>query len=207
VATPVRKEHDAYGTVELPAECLYGLNTARAVEYFDFSGRTLGDEPGLVAGFAAVKQAAAAANRRTGCLDAEQADAIVRACDDMRSGRLSDWLVVDLLEGAGGTSLNMNVNEVLANAAIVRLGGNPGDYARVHPNDHVNRSQSTNDVVPSAISLPTMWCRARSAWRVIRRPASSSVYSTNWPGRSPPGKRSFRPSFAWGAPASRMPSR
>ena len=153
MATPVRKEHDAYGTVELPAECLYGLNTARAVEYFDFSGRTLGDEPGLVAGFAAVKQAAAAANRRTGCLDAERADAIVRACDDMRSGRLSDWLVVDLLEGAGGTSLNMNVNEVLANAAIVRLGGNPGDYARVHPNDHVNRSQSTNDVVPSAISL------------------------------------------------------
>lgn len=151
--TAFRTETDALGSITLPADCLYGINTARAVTNFPFPGPRLGDEPEFVRAFAAIKQAAARANRDLGVLSDERARLIDRACEDLTAGKLNAALVVSLLEGSGGTSLNMNVNEVVANHACRLGGGGPGDHAHVHPNDHVNRSQSTNDVVPAALQL------------------------------------------------------
>ncbi|WP_374571337.1 lyase family protein [Phenylobacterium sp.] len=155
-----RIEVDALGAVPVPAGALYGAQTARAIGNFPLSGRTLGSEPAFVAAFAQVKRAAARANAALGVVPAETAEAIAAAAADMAAGSFNADLVVDLFEGSGGTSLNMNVNEVLANAAQRRLGGALGVYDRAHPNDHVNRSQSTNDVTPTAIKLA---CRAMLA--------------------------------------------
>jgi aspartate ammonia-lyase len=150
-----RIEKDALGTVEIPSDALYGINTARAINNFDFSLRRLQNEPAFIRAFARIKAAAATANARLGALPSDTAALIIAACEDMTHGRLDSWLVVDMYEGSGGTSLNMNVNEVLANRAIQIKGGQSGEYEFVHPNDHVNRSQSTNDVVPSAIRIAT----------------------------------------------------
>jgi len=153
----MRTEADFLGEVCLAADCLYGVQTARALENFGFSGRPLGSQRHFVEALALVKAAAARANRRLGTLDQSRAGAIEAACRDMRAGELSQHLVVDMMEGSGGTSINMNVNEVAANRALQHLGHDPGHYAKVHPNDHVNRSQSTNDVIPTAIKMA---CRA-----------------------------------------------
>jgi aspartate ammonia-lyase len=148
-----RCEQDALGTCMVPADALYGVHSVRALDNFPSSGRRLGDEARLLAAFAQVKRAAAVANAESGVLDGERASAIGLAADEVVDGRHREQFIVDLLEGAGGTSLNMNVNEVLANRALQLLGREPGDYAYLHPNDHVNRSQSTNDVVPTAILM------------------------------------------------------
>jgi aspartate ammonia-lyase len=148
-----RSEEDTLGALELPADSLYGINTARALLNFDFSARKLAGERAFVRAFAKIKAAAARANVRLDVLAPETARLINAACADMEQGRLDAWLLVDMYEGSGGTSLNMNVNEVLANRAIQLGDRSPGDYAFVHPNDQVNRSQSTNDVVPSAIRV------------------------------------------------------
>lgn len=148
-----RTEQDGLGAVQLPADALYGIHTLRALENFPFSGPALGDEPELTKGFALIKKACALANAELGTLDAPLAAAIVSACQDMADGRLGSALRVGLYEGSGGTSLNMNTNEVLANQALVAIGRRPGDYGAIHPNDHVNRSQSTNDVTPSAVAI------------------------------------------------------
>jgi aspartate ammonia-lyase len=148
-----RSERDFLGTVEIPAEALWGVHTARAAANFPFSGHRLGDEPELVRAFAEIKAAAAAANRDLNVLGEDKAAAIQRAAFEVRDGAHLSQFVVDLLEGSGGTSLNMNVNEVLANRGLELLGRPRGDYASLHPNDDVNRSQSTNDVVPSAIKM------------------------------------------------------
>ncbi|WP_066819176.1 aspartate ammonia-lyase [Sphingomonas mali] len=149
----VRTDIDSMGPVALPATALYGPGAARARQNFAISGRTIGDFPAFVLGLATVKAASALANRDIGQIAPDVADAIVRATDELAAQRLNSDLVVDMFEGSGGTSINMNINEVLANRAAQLLGGEIGIYDRVHPNDHVNRCQSTNDVIPSAIKV------------------------------------------------------
>ncbi|MBZ9854635.1 aspartate ammonia-lyase [Mesorhizobium sp. CA13] len=148
-----RIDTDSLGPRQLPAGALYGVATLRAQDNFDISFRKLGDAPELLNALARIKHAAAAANRDIGVLRPDVADAIIAASIEVESGQHADQFIVDLLEGSGGTSINMNVNEVIANRALQLLGDQPGQYDRVHPNDHVNIGQSTNDVVPAAMKL------------------------------------------------------
>jgi len=148
-----RNEHDTLGDVQLPAQALYGANAWRGARNLAFSGHAFAGEPAFVKAFAQIKLAAALANRDQQQLAPEVADAIAAACGELIDGRHHEHLVVDILEGSGGTSTNMNMNEVIANRAQQLLGGAIGCYDRVHPNDHVNRSQSTNDVYPSAMKV------------------------------------------------------
>ena len=148
-----RREHDLLGTKEIPADVYWGVHTARAVENFQVTGMTIGRNPYLVRGLTFVKEAAAIANHELGLLDRVRLDAIVRACREIRAGALHDQFVVDEIQGGAGTSTNMNANEVIANRALELLGHNKGDYAHLHPNDHVNLSQSTNDAYPTAINV------------------------------------------------------
>jgi aspartate ammonia-lyase len=149
----VRTDHDSLGPIEIPADALYGPGAARAQLNFAISSRTIGDFPSFVEGLAVVKAASALANAEIGVIDRDVAAAIVQAADEMANQGLNHALIVDMFEGSGGTSINMNVNEVLANRAAQILGGAIGSYDRVHPNDHVNRCQSTNDVIPAAIKV------------------------------------------------------
>lgn len=148
-----RTESDFIGRMELPERALYGVNTARGAENFAISGVLFESEPQFIKAFAQIKRAAARANRELGLLSDTQAEAIDVACDEAANGLHNRHFIIDLLEGSGGTSLNMNVNEVLTNRALTVMGEKIGAYSKLHPNDHVNRSQSTNDVVPSAIKL------------------------------------------------------
>lgn len=153
MSDPTRTELDTLGEVRLPADSLYGANTWRGAQNLAFSGRRLNAEPAFVKAFAQVKLAAALANRDQGNFSQEVAQAIATACEELIGGAHGEHLVIDIMEGSGGTSTNMNFNEVIANRAQQLLGGVPGLYDRVHPNDHVNRSQSTNDVYPSAMKV------------------------------------------------------
>jgi aspartate ammonia-lyase len=150
-----RLERDSLGEVEVPLAALYGAHTVRAVANFGVSGATMADELELVAALGYVKAAAARANLEAGELTAEQATAIVTAAHEVATGRHRREFPIDVVHGGGGTAVNMNVNEVIANRANELLGGARGAYDRVHPNDHVNRSQSTNDVYPTALALAT----------------------------------------------------
>ena len=143
-----RIEHDLIGTKEIPKEAYYGIHSIRAKENFRISGRRV--HPELIIALAQVKKAAAITNFKTGALNRDLSNAICQACDEIIAGGLKDSFIVDAIQGGAGTSLNMNANEVIANRAIEILGGEKGDYSVVHPLDHVNRSQSTNDVYPSA---------------------------------------------------------
>jgi aspartate ammonia-lyase len=146
-----RTERDPLGEFSVPADAYYGIQTARAVANFPISG--LRAPTDLVTAAVLVKKAAAQANAALSRLDAAIADAIVRAADEVLAGALRDQFVVDVYQAGAGTSFNMNANEVLANRAAEILGGSRGDYQLVHPNDHVNMSQSTNDVFPTATRL------------------------------------------------------
>jgi aspartate ammonia-lyase len=146
-----RLEHDLLGSLEVPADAYYGIHTQRAAENFRISGLPIHLE--LIRSLALVKKACAIANMRTEYLDEKIADAIVQACDEIAGGKLHDQFITDAFQGGAGTSMNMNANEVIANRAIEILGGEKGDYSIVHPLDHVNLSQSTNDVVPTAVKL------------------------------------------------------
>ncbi|WP_216279459.1 aspartate ammonia-lyase [Rhodobacter sp. 24-YEA-8] len=148
-----RIEEDNLGNLELPATCLWGVHTARAVENFPISGIPLADFPEFIRALAQVKQAAARANQRLGVLRPEKARVIDEVCDELIAGRWHESFRVDMIQGGAGTSTNMNMNEVIANLALLKMGHRPGDYAHLHPNDDVNRSQSTNDVYPSAMRL------------------------------------------------------
>jgi len=148
-----RIEHDLLGDRALPADSYYGVHTLRAVENFPITGTPISIYPDLVGALAAIKQAAALTNSELGILDHERADAIIRACEEIRGGALHEHFVVDVIQGGAGTSTNMNANEVIANRALELLGHRKGDYARLHPNEHVNMSQSTNDVYPTALKL------------------------------------------------------
>ena len=146
-----RVERDPLGEVRVPADAYYGVQTARAVDNFPISGLTA--FPELVTATVLIKKAAAAANAALGRLAPEIAHAIMSAADDVLEGKLRDQFVVDVYQAGAGTSHNMNVNEVLANRAAELLGAPLGEYSRVHPNDHVNMGQSTNDVFPTATRL------------------------------------------------------
>ena len=148
-----RRLRSAESCTRVPAAAYFGIHTARALENFPISGIALSTYPEFVAALAAVKQAAAMANRELGLLDRRRADAIVAACAEIRSGELLDQFVVDVIQGGAGTSTNMNANEVIANRALEILGAPRGDYDRLHPLEHVNLSQSTNDVYPTAIKV------------------------------------------------------
>lgn len=150
---PLRSESDYLGSVRIASDALYGVNTVRGVDNLTVSRSPIGSEHEFVRAFALCKWAAALANRDLSVLDEARCEAIAQACRELAEGRHDAYLVVDFLEGSGGTSSNMNVNEVVANRAQQLLGGRPGAYDRVHPNDHVNRSQSTNDVYPAAMKI------------------------------------------------------
>ncbi len=146
-----RTERDPLGEHRVPADAYYGIQTVRALENFPISG--LRPHPDLVTATVLVKKAAARANQELGRLAPDLADAIVSAADEVLAGRWRDQFVVDVYQAGAGTSHNMNANEVLANRAAETLGAPRGDYARVHPNDHVNMGQSTNDVFPTATRI------------------------------------------------------
>jgi aspartate ammonia-lyase len=150
---PTRKEKDLLGVRDVPQAALYGVQTLRAIENFPITGVTLSEFPELVIALAQVKEAAALANRELGNLPEDVADAIVRACHEIRAGTHHEHFRVDMIQGGAGTSTNMNANEVIANRALELLGETRGTYERVHPNEHVNLAQSTNDVYPTAIKL------------------------------------------------------
>ena len=149
-----RIEKDALGTLEVPADALYGVQTLRAVQNFPISG--LAPLAPFVTAQAWIKKAAALTHKETGRLDAKRADAIVRAADEVIAGQHTSQFVVDPYQAGAGTSHNMNVNEVLANRANELLGGKRGEYKPVHPNDHVNMAQSTNDTIPTNIRLAVL---------------------------------------------------
>jgi aspartate ammonia-lyase len=153
----LREEHDLLGSRTLSDDLLYGVQTLRAVENFPITGIPIAQYPHLVGALAAIKEATALANRDLGLLAPETADAIVRAAREIREGRHHEQFVVDVVQGGAGTSTNMNANEVIANRALEILGRRRGDYAVVHPNNHVNLSQSTNDVYPTAIKIAALW--------------------------------------------------
>jgi len=148
-----RTEHDLLGSREVPDEALYGVQTLRALENFPITHVPLREFPALIDAIAAVKEAAALANGDLGLLDPDIRDAIVRATREIRAGRHHAHFLVDVIQGGAGTSTNMNANEVVANRALEILGRQRGDYDVVHPNSHVNLSQSTNDVYPTAVKL------------------------------------------------------
>jgi aspartate ammonia-lyase len=151
--TATRIEKDSIGQVEIPAAADYGVHTARAVDNFPITGIAVSHFPELVQSLAMVKKAAAMTNRELGALEPGIAAAIVAACDLIIAGDGHQHFVVDMLQGGAGTSTNMNANEVIANMALKLMGKPRGDYTAINPNDHVNLSQSTNDVYPTAVRL------------------------------------------------------
>jgi fumarate hydratase, class II len=146
-----RIERDSFGPIEVPADHLWGAQTQRSLEHFAISGERM--PAALIAALATVKKAAALVNRELGTLDSRQSEAIVRACDEIAAGAHDDEFPLVVWQTGSGTQTNMNVNEVVANRASELLGGPRGEGRLVHPNDHVNRGQSSNDVFPSAMAL------------------------------------------------------
>ncbi|GAA3092600.1 aspartate ammonia-lyase [Kribbella aluminosa] len=149
----MRTESDSLGPYEVPATAYWGVHTARALTNFAVSGTTVGSHRELVAALGAVKLAAARANHDLGLLDDRRYTAIAAAAEEVRAGILDDQFVVDVIQGGAGTSTNLNANEVIANRALELLGLPRATYDEVHPLDHVNRCQSTNDVYPTAVRL------------------------------------------------------
>src|SRR5687767_15863489 len=154
MSTETRTEKDPLGPLPVPSDALYGVQTVRALQNFPISGQ----KPlwPFVRSQVWIKKAAALTHRETGRLDARSADAIAQAADEVLDRKHDAHFVVDPYQAGAGTSHNMNVNEVLANRANEILGGKRGDYTPVHPNDHVNMAQSTNDVIPTAIRLAAL---------------------------------------------------
>lgn len=152
-----RIEHDLLGDREIPSHVYWGVHTLRAVENFPITGQTISQYADLLHALADIKHAAALANRDLGLLPVEIVNAIVGACKEVRQGELHDQFVVDVIQGGAGTSTNMNANEVIANRALELSGHGKGQYQHLHPNEHVNMSQSTNDVYPTALRLATYW--------------------------------------------------
>src|SRR4030088_2204076 len=149
----MRREHDLLGDRDVPAAAYYGVHTLRAVENFPISGTPISIYPDLIAALASIKLAAAKSNCELGLLDETRANAIVAAAEEIRAGKLHEEFVVDVIQGGAGTSTNMNANEVIANRALEHLGRRRGEYEYLHPLEHVNLRQSTNDVYPTSIKL------------------------------------------------------
>ncbi len=149
-----RIEKDSLGEIEVPDNVLYGAFTTRASKNFRISG--LRAKPEFIKSITIVKKAAALANMKLGMLDKKIGKAIVKAADEVIEGRYNDQFILDVFQAGAGTPFNMNTNEVIANIAIKKMGGKPGDYHLVHPNNHVNMAQSSNDVIPTAIRLSVL---------------------------------------------------
>lgn len=152
-----RIEHDFLGELELFDDVYYGIQTARALENFQISTHRLYNYPFFIKALAQVKKAAASANWELGLLDSKVADCICRACDRIISGEFNSQFAIDMMQGGAGTSTNMNINEVVANVALEIMGKNKGEYEFIHPNDHVNLGQSTNDAYPSSIKVAVIF--------------------------------------------------
>lgn len=150
-AKTFRQEVDSIGSHEVPSHAYYGVQSIRAKENFPMTGQSL--HPLFIQSLAQVKKASAITNADLDLIPADKAQAIIQACDEIIQGQHYDHFIVDPIQGGAGTSMNMNINEVVANRAIDILGGKLGDYSLVHPNDHVNYGQSTNDVIPTAGKL------------------------------------------------------
>src|SRR2546430_1051151 len=148
-----RIEHDLLGNRQVPADVYYGVHTLRAVENFPITGTPISIYPDLIRALACIKQAAALANQELGLLGKEKTEVIVKACEELRAGKLHEQFVVDVIQGGAGTSTNMNANEVIANRALEHLGHQRGEYKYLHPNEDVNMSQSTNDVYPTSLKV------------------------------------------------------
>lgn len=144
----MRLEKDSLGEKEIPATAYYGIQTFRAIENFPVSGRS--ESPELIRAYVTVKKAVALANMELGTLDKERGDAILKAAEEILVGKLNDQFPIDIFQAGAGTSFNMNINEVLANRALEIMGRKRGEYEYLSPNDHVNRSQSSNDTFPTA---------------------------------------------------------
>lgn len=154
MAAKTRSEKDSLGVREIPADVYYGVQTDRAVENFPVSG--LHAHPRFIDAFVYIKKAAALANHKAGALPKDLTDAIVKACDEILSGKLRDQFPVDVFQMGAGTAFNMNVNEVISNRANELLGAEKGSYKPVNPNDHANMSQSTNDCFPTAVRVASL---------------------------------------------------
>ena len=152
----VRLEHDSLGEREIPERAYYGVQTLRAMENFPISGIYVKNFEHMIEGLAFVKKAAALANHELDVLDEEEMKAICAACDELLAGKLHEHFTVDMFQGGAGTSTNMNANEVIANRGLEIMGHKKGEYDFLHPNDHVNYSQSTNDAYPTAIKLAVL---------------------------------------------------
>ena len=146
-----RRERDSIGEKQVPSEAYYGVQSLRGHENFRISGQTINKQ--LIKNLSVVKKACAITNCSVGELKEEYKDAIVKACEEVYSGKFDNEFIIDPIQGGAGTSLNMNINEVIANRANEILGFSKGEYYPIHPNDHVNMGQSTNDVIPTAASL------------------------------------------------------
>ena len=189
-----RSEKDSLGVREIPADAYYGIQTDRAIENFPISG--LRPKPSYVDATVHIKKAAAKVNKALGLLEAGKADAIAAACDEILSGKLREWFVVDVYQAGAGTSHNMNANEVIANRAIEILGGKKGEYSIIHPNDHVNMAQSTNDVCPTAIRISAiLLTRSAAPSRCNRRKSLSRPKRKNLIRSSNRGARICRTRF------------
>ncbi len=166
----VRLEHDFLGEKPIPASAYWGIHTARAVENFPISGISVSAFPDLIRALGFVKKACARANARLGVINEARRRAIAAACDELIAGELHEQFVVDVIQGGAGTSTNMNANEVIANRALELMGYARGQHEHLHPNDHVNASQSTNDVYPTALRV-ALWSaidRLIAALRTLR---------------------------------------
>jgi aspartate ammonia-lyase len=165
-----RIEHDLIGERRIPDEAYYGIHTLRALENFPITGTAIRIYPGLIHALAFVKHAAANTNAELGLLDRDRRNAIVRACEEIRSGELHEHFVVDVIQGGAGTSSNMNANEVIANRGLELMGHRKGEYRHLHPLEHVNMSQSTNDVYPTAVNIALRFEieQLRNAMAVLR---------------------------------------
>ena len=152
----IRMEHDSLGERELPEKAYYGVQTLRAMENFAISGVFVKNFEHMIEALAFVKKAAALANYELGVLDEDKMKAICQACDDLLAGKLHEHFTVDMFQGGAGTSTNMNANEVIANRGLEIMGHKKGEYDYLHPNDHVNCSQSTNDAYPTSIKLAVL---------------------------------------------------
>ena len=148
-----RSEHDLLGNKDVPAEALFGVQTLRAIENFNISNHKLGDYPEFIKAFGMVKKGAALANHELGLLPDNIKDAIAKACDELMKGEHLEHFPIDMIQGGAGTSCNMNANEVIANRGLEIMGKKHGEYQYLHPNDHVNMAQSTNDAYPTAMHL------------------------------------------------------
>lgn len=152
-----RTERDSLGELRIPNDKFYGVQTQRAIENFKITGTAMSTRPKLVRALAAVKEAAATANMELGLLTPKVGRAIIKACQEVYAGKFYEHFPVDMIQGGAGTSANMNANEVISNRALEILGYKKGEYQHVHPNNHVNLSQSTNDVYPTAAKISIAW--------------------------------------------------